>query len=83
MWEGGCAPFHAAYSAETYCLIYVLFLTVRFTLWTNKGNAIISATGTATFYLKKSVGGGKLFLGWENSRATPPLYEALMCEYRV
>ena len=44
---GGCAPSHAAFSAETYCLI--LFLTVRFTLWTNKGDAIISATGTATF----------------------------------
>ena len=43
---GGCAPSHAAYSAKTYCLI--LFLTVRFTLWTNKGNAIMSATGTAT-----------------------------------
>ena len=71
---GGCAPSHAAHSAETYCLI--LFLTVRFTLWTNKGNAIVSATGTAT--LKKICwGGGKLFLGRENSRATPPLYEAL------
>ena len=31
-------------------LFDILFLTVRFTLWTNKGNAIISATGTATFY---------------------------------
>ena len=35
---GGCAPSHAARSAETYCSIP--FLTVRFTLWTNKGNAI-------------------------------------------
>ena len=34
VWEGvggGCAPSHAACSAETYSLI--LFLTVRFTLW--------------------------------------------------
>ena len=51
---GGCAPSHAAYSTETYC--FILFLTVRFT---NKGNAIISATGTATFInKKKSAGGG-------------------------
>ena len=48
---GGCAPSHAACSTETYCLI--LFLIVRFTLWTDKGNAIMSATGT-----KKSAGGG-------------------------
>ena len=62
---------------RNFCLI--LFLTVRFTLWTNKGNAIISATGTATFYFKKNLlGGGGLFLGRENSRATPPLYEALI-----
>ena len=27
---------------------------------------------------KKSAGGVKLFLGRENSRATPPLYEALI-----
>ena len=47
-----------------YCQIYIV------------GNAIMSATGTATF--KKSAGGGKLFLGRENSRATPPLYEALI-----
>ena len=38
----------------------------------------MSATGTATFYFKKICwGGGKFFLGRENSRATPPLYEAL------
>ena len=54
---GGCAPSHAAYSAETYCLI--LFLTVRFTLC--KGKAIISATGTATFHLKKNLLGGENF----------------------
>ena len=48
------------------------------------GNAIISATGTAIVFIKKKIcwgggggGGGKLFLGRENSRATPPLYEAL------
>ena len=56
---GGCAPSHAAHSAETYCLI--LFLTVRFTFWTNKGNAIVSATGTAAF--KKICWGGKTFSG--------------------
>ena len=55
-------------SAETYCLIP--FLTVRFTLWINKGNAITSATGTATFYLNICWGGGgELSLG-EDSR--PP-----------
>ena len=53
---GVCAPSHAARSAETYCLI--LFLTVRFTLWTNKGNAIMSATKK-----KKSAGAGEFFLG--------------------
>ena len=43
------------------------------------GNAIMSATGTATFKISAGGGGGggKLFLGRENSRATPPLYEAL------
>ena len=36
--EGGGVSSHAARSAETYCMIP--FLTVRFPLWTNKGNAI-------------------------------------------
>ena len=53
---GGCAPSHAACSAETYCLI--LFLTVRFTLW---GMLLCLPLGTATF--KKSAGGGKNFSG--------------------
>ena len=52
---GVCAPSHAAYSAETYCLI--LFLTVRFTLWTNKGNAIVSLP-LGQLLFKKSAGGG-------------------------
>ena len=51
---GGCAPSHAACSAETYCLI--LFLTVRFTLW-----RMLLYLGTATF--KKSAGGGGTFSG--------------------
>ena len=67
---GECAPSHAVHTAETYCLI--LFFIVRFT---NKGNAIMSAIGTAT---RKSSGGGGLFLGGGNSRATPSLYEALV-----
>ena len=46
VWEGCVLR-----SAEAYCL------TVRFTLWTNKGNAIMSSTETATFYLKISTGG--------------------------
>ena len=56
---GVCVLSHAACSAEAYCLIP--FLTVRFTLWTNKGNAIMSSTGTATFYFKNkiSAGGGE------------------------
>ena len=54
---GGGVSSHASRSAETYCMIP--FLTVRFTLWTNKGNAIMSATGSATFYFKIiSTGGG-------------------------
>ena len=64
---GGCAPSHAAHSAETYCLM--LFLTVRFTLWTNKGNAIVSATGTATF--KKICWGGENFF-WVGKIPGPP-----------
>ena len=68
---GGYAPSHAAYSAETYCLI--LFLTVRFTLWTNKGNTIISATGTAL------LGGNFSWVGKIPGPPPPPppLYEAL------
>ena len=57
----------------------ILFLTVRFTLWTNKGNAIISATGTATFYLKKkSARGGDFFWVGKIPGPPPPLYEALI-----
>ena len=62
MWEGD--------SAQAYCLIH--FLTVRFPLWTNKGNAIMSSTETATFYLKYLLGG--------DSRAPHPLYEALAAQ---
>ena len=39
-----CVPSHATYRN-------LLFDTLRFTYWTNKGNAIMSSTGTATFYL--------------------------------
>ena len=53
---GGCVLSHAAHSAEAYCLIP--FLTVRFILWTNKGNAIMSSTETATFYKIFAGGGG-------------------------
>ena len=58
---GGCAPSHAAYSAETYCQI---------SLW---GMLLY----LSYFLLKQSAGGGgggggELFLGRENSRATPP-----------
>ena len=66
---GVCAPSHAAHSAETYCLM--LFLTVRFTLWTNKGNAIVSATGTATF--KKICWGGENFFWVGKIPGPPPL----------
>ena len=43
--RGGGVSSHAAHSAEAYCLIPIL--TVIFTLWTNKGSAIVSSTGTA------------------------------------
>ena len=62
---GGCAPSHAACIAETYCLI--LFLTVRFTLW-----GMLLCLPLGQLLLKNLLGGGKLFLGRENSRATPP-----------
>ena len=63
---GGCAPSPATHSTETYSL------TVRFTLWTNKGNAIMSATGTCSYVLFIYLLGGKLFLGGENSRPRAP-----------
>ena len=50
----------------------LLFLTVRFTLW-----GMLLCLPLGQLLLKKSAGEGKLFLGRENSRATPPLYEAL------
>ena len=63
---GVCSlPCCAQRSAEAYCL------TVRFPLWTNKGNVIMSSTETATFYFKNKISAGG------NSRAPHPLYEAL------
>ena len=65
MWEGCmCALSHAAHSKETSCLIP--FLTMRFTLWTNKGNAIIMSTTTLYLKNKISAGRGKLFLGGDS-----------------
>ena len=58
---GGCAPSHAAHSAE------IPFLTARFTLI--NGNAIIPATGTATLNL---LGGGGTFSGWGKFQGHPP-----------
>ena len=46
----------------------ILFLIVRFILWTNKGKAIMSATGTAT--KEKSAGGGDFF--WVGKIPAPP-----------
>ena len=43
---GGRVLSHAERNTEAYCLIP--FLTVRFPLWTNKGNTIMSSTETAT-----------------------------------
>ena len=48
---GGCAPSHAAHSAETYCLI--LFLTVRFTLW-----GMLLCLPLGQLLLKNLLGGG-------------------------
>ena len=61
----GCVLSHAAHSTEAYCLIP--FLTVRFTLWTNKGS-----TETAMKWGGGGGGGGGGFQG------PPPLYEALI-----
>ena len=58
---------HAAQKLTLFdCQIYIV------------GNAIMSATGTATF--KKSAGGGNFF--WVGKiPGPPPLYEALVCMY--
>ena len=66
---GGCAPSHAACSAETYCLI--LFLTVRFTLW-----GMLLCLPLGQLLLKNLLGGGT-FSGYIGKIPGPP-YEALI-----
>ena len=67
VWEGGVLP----HAAHMYCrnILFDTLFDCQISIWTNKGNAIYVCHWDSYFLSKKE--NLQLFLGGENSRATP------------
>ena len=63
---GGCAPSCCAHCRN---ILFDTLFDCQISIWTNKGNAIYVCHWDSYFLLKKE--NLQLFLGGENSRATP------------